>query len=286
MKHCLIMTAYKDAAQINRIIGITPPEWGIYIHIDRKSALKAEDIDSRARVMKRYTIHWGAYAHLQAFLTLMEEARQSGAGYDYYHLVTGQDYYASRPDRFDELIEPGNYIYMETYPYPRPNWWGDHYELVRIRSLAEYTDIRRPFGKMMELAYEWIQRITRTMQPVPPYPMYCGSVYLSLPADVVDWCLHSDIARDMQQRLKHCKIGEELYFQTVIMNSPFKERVVDSNLRFIIWNVARPPKFLVESDASAIASSATLFCRKVDTGRSGSLPDAIEKEWNLANVKV
>lgn len=44
------MTAYKDAAQINRIIGITPPEWGIYIHIDRKSALKAEDIDSRARV--------------------------------------------------------------------------------------------------------------------------------------------------------------------------------------------------------------------------------------------
>lgn len=226
MKHCLIMTAYKDAAQINRIIGITPPEWGIYIHIDRKSALKAEDIDSRARVMKRYTIHWGAYAHLQAFLTLMEEARQSGAGYDYYHLVTGQDYYASRPDRFDELIEPGNYIYMETYPYPHPtNWWGDHYELVRIRSLAEYTDIRRPFGKMMELAYEWVQRITRTMQPVPPYPMYCGSVYLSLPADVVDWCLHSDIARDMQQRLKHCKIGEELYFQTVIMNSPFKERV-------------------------------------------------------------
>ena len=54
MKHCIIMTAYKDVAMINRIIARCPDNWGIYIHLDRKSDIDESEIDSRAKVFKKY----------------------------------------------------------------------------------------------------------------------------------------------------------------------------------------------------------------------------------------
>lgn len=52
MRHCLIMTAYKDAEMINSIIDETPVSWGVYIHIDAKSSLLSSMINNRAIVIK------------------------------------------------------------------------------------------------------------------------------------------------------------------------------------------------------------------------------------------
>ena len=48
MKHCVLITAYKDAPQINRLISRIPEDWGIFIHLYKKSEIKDGDIDSRA----------------------------------------------------------------------------------------------------------------------------------------------------------------------------------------------------------------------------------------------
>ena len=52
MKHCVLITAYKDAPQINRLISRIPEDWGIFIHLDKKSEIKDGDIDSRASKKK------------------------------------------------------------------------------------------------------------------------------------------------------------------------------------------------------------------------------------------
>lgn len=100
MRHCLIMTAYKDAEMINSIIDETPVSWGVYIHIDAKSSLLSSMINNRAIVIKKYRIYWGGIEHLYAFIELMSMALNSGENYDYYHLITGQDYYAIPPLQF------------------------------------------------------------------------------------------------------------------------------------------------------------------------------------------
>ena len=65
MKHIIIMTAYKDVALINRILGEVPDDWDAYVHIDEKSTISLSKLDQRAFVLKKYnqlgggkTIYW------------------------------------------------------------------------------------------------------------------------------------------------------------------------------------------------------------------------------------
>lgn len=123
MKHCLIMTAYKDVGQINRIVKHTPSSWGVYIHIDKKSSIPVSEINPRAIVLKKNKIYWGSIRHLETFLELLDMAKNAPEEYDYFHLITGQDFYSCSPKKFDNIINAGD-IYMEVHPCPRANWWG------------------------------------------------------------------------------------------------------------------------------------------------------------------
>lgn len=56
MKHCILMTVYKDVEQINRIIEFAPENFDFYVHIDKKSKLTRSDISKRANVFSEYRI--------------------------------------------------------------------------------------------------------------------------------------------------------------------------------------------------------------------------------------
>lgn len=106
MKHCVLITAYKDAKQINRLIGRIPQEWGIFIHIDKKSPISCKDISDRAIKIGRRPIYWGSFVHVEVFLDMMEMAMADKRHFDYFHLITGQDYPAIDLRKADTLIEP------------------------------------------------------------------------------------------------------------------------------------------------------------------------------------
>lgn len=54
------MTAYKDADLINRLLSKIPQDWGVYIHIDKKSSMQIDDIQhENVHVEKTFRIFWG-----------------------------------------------------------------------------------------------------------------------------------------------------------------------------------------------------------------------------------
>lgn len=58
---------------------------------------------------------------------------------------------------------------------------------------------------------------------------------------------------------------EEIFFQTIILNSNFKSNVIDDNLRYIDWKSEGPkPKILTIDDAMKLQESHCLFARKFD----------------------
>lgn len=87
----------------------------------------------------------------------------------------------------------------------------------------------------------------------------------------IKWVLDSEISRDLLNRLENTTCGEELFFQTVLLNSPFSENIINNNLRIMDWNVKSPPKVLREEDFRKIIGSNCLFCRKVDSKASKML---------------
>lgn len=77
----------------------------------------------------------------------------------------------------------------------------------------------------------------------------------------------------------HTLIPEEFFFQTIIMNSPYKENVVEKNLRYTDWsgkNGSRP-SFLDETDYEKIIKSGDFFARKIDSNISDKLLKKIER---------
>ncbi|MCQ2089718.1 MAG: beta-1,6-N-acetylglucosaminyltransferase [Fibrobacter sp.] len=275
MQHCLIITAYKDINQINKLIQSTPNEWGIFVHIDKKSNIRKSDIDPRAIVQKQFSIYWGSINHLVAFLNLISIALNSEIKYDYFHLITGQDFFATKPQEFDQQIELGK-SYVETHACPRPGWWGEGYDILEYRSLATKHEVQRTkFWKIIEKFYYNIQKIFHLQKKLPTYPIFCGSVYCSLYRDAAKVLIEDDIAKDLLTRLKDSKCAEEVFIQTVLMNSTQRNNIVTDNMRYIDWSVKSPPKFLNESDFENIIKSKKFFCRKIDSSLSGNLTEML-----------
>ena len=138
MRHCIIMTAYKDVEMINRFISLTPEDWGIYIHIDLKSKIDISDIDPRANVFSLKRVYWGGWEHLYVFWRLLNEARKSGINYDYFHLISGQDFYACPPSSFDTILGAEKMSYMGLFQIPNRYWnWEGGYKIFKYSYCAD-----------------------------------------------------------------------------------------------------------------------------------------------------
>lgn len=287
MRHCIIMTAYKDVEVINRFISLTPEDWGIYIHIDLKSKIDISDIDSRANVFSLKRVYWGGWEHLYVFWRLLNEARKSGINYDYFHLISGQDFYACPPSSFDAILGAEKMSYMGLFQIPNRYWnWEGGYKIFKYRTLSSYCDIRKTFPRAINKIYYLLQKYTHMQKKLPPYPLYGSSVYCSLHCDFVKWMLNSNLAKELLINLKNSLCGEEVFFQTVIMNSPFREKVrAEVTLRYVDWHSIPSPKFLDASDFDKIKESGSLFCRKLDSSLSKDLIPLLE-DYIKCNTNV
>lgn len=262
MKHCLLITIYKNVAVCNHLLETMPEGWGAFVHIDAKCSINPEDINPRAVAFKRYRVYWGAVEHLKAFLLLMKAACQSAADYDYYHLISGEDYWAMNPSRFDDCLKEG-LSYMEVHPLPRPGWHNGGYDILKYRTLSSKGDIRKGVLSLKNKGLKLWQMVSRSQNSLPPYPLYCGSVYCTLYKDAVQEVLEGSLAGDLMERLAGTCLGEEVFFQTIIMNSPLKDTVVNNCPRYMDWNTVPAPKYLEADDFNSITSSLYLFCRKL-----------------------
>lgn len=278
MRHCIIMTAYKDVGAINRFVKFTPPYFNIYVHLDLRSKIIPAQIDGRARVYKKFSIHWGAVEHVDAILLLLKEAVTSGVHYDYYHIISGQDFYACPPTEFDERLGNGGINYIGIFPIPNKHWaWHQGYDIFRYRTLASVCDVRKIPARFINKGFCYLQRITRSCRELPDFQLFGGAVWCSLHNGFVQWLLNSDFAVSLLKRLRNSTCAEEVFFATCIKNSPYRDKVSDDNpLRYWNWHVEKPPKVLDFSDFQSIKDSGALFCRKIDSMKSRTLLPVLE----------
>lgn len=170
---------------------------------------------------------------------------------------------------------------MDIFPLPRKDgWWHGGLMIYQHKTLASFGDIRYGWLKRLNKILYYVQRLGFHRRS-PVFPLYGGSVYCSLHRDFIDYLLTNDFASEFLKKLNHTTCSEEIYFQTIIMNSPFKESVIANQLRYIDWSVPNGPKFLDVNDFEKIMLSNTLFCRKIDSQISKELIKKL-----IANVSI
>lgn len=96
MKIAILILCHKNPKQINLLLDkLNHQDIDCYIHIDKKADF-ANKITKRSNIVllpdeKRVSVEWAQISQVTATINMMEEAHQHGK-YDYYWLISGQDW--------------------------------------------------------------------------------------------------------------------------------------------------------------------------------------------------
>ena len=291
MKQGILITAYKNFDHLIDIIRFFDDHFEIYIHIDKKCTPPAETLQ-RIRTLKNvkfvssaYKVNWGGLNHLKSILLLAEEALKNPE-LSYIHLISGQDFPSKDVSYFKDFMHKSRRNdFLEYATMPAPFWSRGGMDRLEQYNFYDVFDARK-YGKWI-VKLITLQRMLKIKRPISSKvpQLYGGSTWWSLTRQTLQYVLtYTNQNKYLLRRLKHTFCAEEIYFQTVIMNSPHAGNVINDNLRYIDWNLRNGsiPAILDSTDFDRIRSSNKLFARKLEGPISNTLKTTLLQK-NILN---
>lgn len=276
MKQAILIQCHKNPKQINLLLdALDDPDLDIYIHIDRKS-----DIKSRIKTGKqifilpdeyRVDVRWAMFSQVEATLNLMRYASAHG-DYGHYLLCSGQDLPLVKASKLVEFLNENAEINF-TQILTSKNWGGqsNNYD-KRADIYYPYCFLGNALPKriakrvLVELTggYNKTWRIFKRKQ-LEDVDFYFGSQWVCLSNELEEWMedyliLHPEFI----EFYRHTNCPDESFFQTILMNSPYKNKRQDY-LHYIDWSLGgSSPKNLNSSDVDIMMKSGKLMARKFE----------------------
>jgi len=140
-------------------------------------------------------------------------------------------------------------------------------EVIPLAKIAEHDPHDPHLAR--RLAFEILGRVVTTrihsLCPKMINVEYKGSQWFMLTRNFCEWLLSNDITRKIASCVKYLWSPDELFFQALIMNSPFRNDLAEDYGREIIWpGGTASPKTLCMEDHNLLLASSALFARKFD----------------------
>lgn len=272
-KHAVLLLAHQNLVHLKQYIEFLGPNFYFYIHINKKAFLTDDEIaELKAHpnvrfISRKYLIRWGGTRILKAFLELAKIAIQDD-DYAYFHTASGQDF----PIKSSEEILKFFYLnqgkeFIEYFPLPTERWDNGGFDRYQFYHFYDLFNVKTSFGKFMIRLFLKIQKIfgikRKTINNLPP--LYGGSCWFSITGNCMKYCIEFLTKNPVFMANHEYVFGpEESFYQTIIINSPFKESIINDNLFYIDWEFrnGNSPAVLDESDFFKITNSEKLFSRK------------------------
>lgn len=233
----------------------------IAIHVDRKSSIGPE-VDARAKAYRNVTIlpsyvcHWGLFGHVEASL----EGLNWFAGTQAEHavLLTGQCYPIKPLPVIEAAISGlgGNSV-IEIAAFPKAEWLaGDDGGYKRIDRFW----IKWPRQVRPEPFKLWRRQLPYGLHP------YGGGSYWCLSRQAVEYVVQ--FIAGHPRFVDYCRtvfVPDEMFFQTILGNSPLRDRLVNSLIHYTDWSKGgASPAVLGAAELPAVLASDYWFARKFD----------------------
>lgn len=289
MKQAILITAFKNFNQLAEIAEFFDEDFSVYVHIDKKSKISSEEltklnaIPNIALISQKFKVNWGGRNHLRCILFLISEALKD-KDIQYFHLITGQDFPIKSKETFKEFFQKNKEKdFLEHFTMPAACWNHGGMDRIEHYNLYDALDAKKSLSAILKLLK--IQKrfgLKRSLSKKLPQ-LYGGSTYWSLSRPTINYINEYNQQQPaLLSRLKHTFCAEEIYMQTVVMNSEFKDRAVSNNLRFILWEEKNGsnPGVLDDADFNAITQSDAFFARKFDRPVSESLLHKLKKTYS------
>lgn len=308
MKHLVAISAHKNAAHLKVFVReLLEMDMQVLIHIDsktRKEMLQGLGDYQHYVIPTSINVKRGHISIVRSTIALMEEAKK--IDFDYFHLVSGEDFISKPAKKFESFFgqyHGKEFINHNTLPIsaepkkvadlpfsirqdqlPVSNYLFPFFKngigLVDTYHFQESSALGKVVGKLTKYntfvkAYQKVFK-----RKLPSHSFYAGSAWMSITKRAVDYFI--DYSNNHPKLLKHLSnslFPDEIYFQTIAMQSPFREDIIDSDLRFIDWDneIDFGPALLGINHCETLRSSSGFFSRKWDLSHPEVANDVIIK---------
>ena len=277
MKIAHLILAHSNPEQLHRLINrLAHKNAHFYIHIDMKTDMKPFLLPHKRNdvffIGPRKKVFWAGYSIVQATLNGFSQILGSGRKYDYINLLSGHDYPIKSTEYIHEFFSgnPGK-IFMNFMSVE--NEWRE--AIPRFRKYY-FADAQFP-GK-----YSAERTINAVMPDRKlPYGLIAmgGSQWFSAHYDSVDFIMkYMKEKPGISKFFRRSWAADELIFQTILFNSPYRGKMVNNNLRYTDWSLGgASPKNLNLEDAKLLNDSDKLFARKFSFTPKNDLLDYLDK---------
>jgi Core-2/I-Branching enzyme len=279
MKIACIIMAHKEPQQIERFIKkfIHLP-FDFFIHLDKK--INRQHFDYLAAlpqvffVKKRIRVRWASYNFFQAEIQSFKEVLDCGIQYDYISVMSGQDYPIKPVSDFYEFLQKNqgrNFISYEDDGI----WWSR--AVTRINKY-HFTN----FGFRGRYRIQFLINALLPARKFPlPYTLYGGprAMCMTISRDCADYIVgFMGSNKNLRRFLRFTWGADEFMIPTLIMNSTFKQTVINNNFYYIDWSKGgASPKTLTTADYERLLASDKMMARKFDIQLDEEILDLLDK---------
>ncbi len=288
MRIAHIIMAHKNPDQLERLVSaMQHPMFDLYIHLDKKSDIKdfnhLINYNNVFFIQNRIECNWGGYSFVKAILNSMTEVLSSEENYHFINLMSGQDYPLKSADELYRFLCDNLNMSFIAYERVDHSWW--EHAVSRYKSY-HFTDFKL-MGRYL------FQRVANKLMPHRKFPLdltlygSTNSSWWILSVDAAQYLV--DFIKDNSKLKSFMRFtwgADEFLITTIIMNSPFKDRVINDNLRHIDWSSGGAhPKIFAKNDLNALVSTNKYFARKFDVNVDKEILDLIDEKSGITLKK-
>lgn len=288
MKIVYIILAYKLPAMLNRLVDrIEDGSSLILIHVDRKTddatyQAMTQRLGGRPKVhflRERFVCNWADFGRVAASLAALRKFVSDGGVDDRIVLLSGQDYPLKPPIDVKAYFDVRPEIsFIDNFPMPKPGWQidGGMYLLERGRAASGLSawEIIRQLGSLIEA--DQSDSSPRRRLPLRLVP-FCGSSWWALTYDCASYVVQFvDEHPEIVEFFDNVVVPDEMFFQTILLNSPFRDKILSDDLHLIEWSEGGIRTFNA-SDFGRLVMSNKLFARKFDLHHNIEILDLLDE---------
>lgn len=291
LKHAFLIIAHSDFTLLQILVSMLDDVRNdIYVHIDKKvHKLPILQVKySELHILNnRIDVKWGGVSQIKTELLLFSEAANNGP-YMYYHLLSGADLPIKSNDYLHDFFTKNQgkeFVGFAHGDFADNDVFNKvYYKHYFINGLRADNLFIRQTSKLFHNILLILQKFLRYKIRHDNLEFRKGCNWLSITEAFCSYVLKN---QSITKVLKHSLCGDEIFIQTLLWNSPFKDCIYNPDeefigcMREIDWTRGSPYTWRTE-DYDTLMSSTKLFARKFDYEK---YPEIINKIYAEVSLK-
>lgn len=281
MKQAFLIMAHNNIQQLEILISLLDnKKFDFFIHIDKKSNVdldKLKEISKKSKiyVYSEYDIKWASFTQTLCELFLIEKALANDK-YEYFHLISGLDLPLISSDKIYNFFHNSKkeFVHFESKKISdtKKEFVKFYYPLLEFKNFKN-SKILKGINLIL-ITIQKIFRVDRTKKY--SFLFYTGANWFSITNAFASYLITKK--RAIINIYKHSRSSDEIFLQTELMNSKFKDNLYysefDNNyiscMRKIDWNRGKPYTWK-KDDFEELINSGFVFARKFDWNTDNSI---------------